>query len=617
MAGPYWISRLYVLDGWFEPVPLGVAGELYIGGSGLARGYVGQPGLTAGRFVPDPHGPPGGRLYRTGDLARWRAGGDGQGVLEFLGRADQQVKVRGFRVELGEIEAALLAQPEVAAAAVAARAAGRAGAGGSDQRLVAYLVARPGAAAPGVSELRARLAGLLPEHMLPAAFVWLDALPLTANGKLDRKALPAPGAPEPGQAYRAPRDATEAVLAGLWAELLGLERVGVEDNFFELGGDSILSIQLVARARAAGLAITPRQVFQHQSVAALAAAAEATGGAVAGSEPGLGPLPLTAIQHWFFALPGPVHHYNQAFLLQTPPGLDPDRLEQALQQLAGHHDALRLRFTRSGDGWRQENLAAAAVAAVRLARFDLGRLPPPRRAACLEAEGGRLQAGLDPQAGDLVRAAWFDFGPGEPGRLLLAIHHLAVDGVSWRILLADLLLAYARLGRGEPAALPPRTTSFQHWAGRLAAHAHDPVTLAELPFWQKVVGGAVPSLPVDHDPAAANTVGGAARLVSLLPPAETRQLLAAVPAAYHSRINDVLLTALALAVAGWRQERGQAGTTALLLELEGHGREEGLFAGVDLSRTVGWFTSLYPVRLDLGRSTWRRRLRAGRRRGPR
>ena len=265
-----------------------------------------------------------------------------------------------------------------------------------------------------------------------------------------------------------------------------------------------------------------------------------------------------------------------------------------------HHDALRLRFACGADGWRCENLPAAAGPAVRLARFTLAGLAPEAQAAGLAEAGGRLQAGLAPEAGELVRAAWFDLGPERPGRLLLAIHHLAVDGVSWRILLEDLLAAYAGLGRGEAVVPPPRTTSFQFWSRQLEAHARAAATLAELPYWQGVLAGA-PALPVDRDPAgAANQMGAASRLVSVLPAMETRQLLAEVPAAYHSRINDVLLTALALALARWRELRGEAAGGGVLVELEGHGRAEALFAGVDLSRTVGWFTSLHPVRLEPG-----------------
>ncbi|TDC90506.1 non-ribosomal peptide synthetase [Actinomadura sp. 7K507] len=567
--------KVYVLDDRLQPSPAGVAGELYVAGMGLARGYLNRPGLSAERFVADPHGRPGTRMYRTGDLARWRR----DGTLEYLGRADQQVQLRGFRIELGEIQAVLTRHEAVRDAAVIVR----------DDRLVAYV------AATGVdsSELR-RFAGVsLPGHMVPAAVVELDALPLTANGKLDHKALPAPDFAAKVSS-RAPRTSEEEILAGLFAEVLGLERVGADDGFFDLGGDSIIAIQLVSRARQSGLVITPRDVFQHQTVEELAAVSRPVGeGERVEAEPpgtGIGRIPATPIMRWFQDLDGPVGGYSQRMLLQVPPDLGVERLTTALQTVLDHHDMLRLRvddeqFEVAEPGTAD---AAALVRRVDVAGLDAGGL---RSVLAAEAEAARRR--LDPAAGTMAQLVWFDAGPGAPGRLLLTLHHLAVDGVSWRILLPDLVTAWAGGG------LDPVPTSFRRWAQRLAAEASDPARTAELPLWDDILATPDPLLGARPLDPGTDTFGTALHRTLDLPADVTAPLLADVPAAFHGRVNDVLLTGLALAVAEWRRDRGVSDETAVLIDLEGHGREE-IVPGVDLSRTAGWFTSIYPVRLDAG-----------------
>ncbi|MET8546901.1 AMP-binding protein, partial [Kitasatospora sp. NPDC004799] len=328
--------RAYVLDGRLQPVPPGVSGELHLAGEQVARGYAGRPGLTAARFTADPYGPPGTRMYRTGDLARWTA----DGRLEYLGRADDQVKVRGHRIEPGEVEAALLDLPEVAEAAVLAVPDAH-----GHHRLAAYLVFADGAARPA-AELRAALRRVLPDHLVPSSFTVLDALPLSTSGKLDRRALPAPEVDGREGEFVAPRTPEEEVLAAVWAEVLGVPRVGVTDNFFELGGDSILSIQAVSRARAAGLRIGSQDVFRHQTVADLAAAALATEAQAPVERPRAeGPAPLTPVQEWFFAAHGPLRHFTMSMLLDLPYGLDEAALDRALTALVAAHPALRTRFT--------------------------------------------------------------------------------------------------------------------------------------------------------------------------------------------------------------------------------------------------------------------------------
>ncbi len=584
IGGPLANTTLYVLDRGGEPVPVGAPGELLVGGDGVAWGYVGSPAPTAERFVPDPFSPaPGARLYRTGDRVRRRA----DGTLEFLGRIDQQVKVRGFRIEPGEVEAALLEHPGVERAVVVAREEQPGG-----RRLVGYFVPAPGAA-PEAGGLRAWLRDRLPDYMVPAALVELEAVPLTANGKTDLRALPAPGwGAEPGRAHRAPSTPAEEALAAVWRGVLGAERIGVEDNFFELGGDSILAIQVVARARRAGLHLTPRQLFEHQTVAGLARVAGTEAPVDAEQGTVRGPVELTPIQAWFFARDLPErHHFNMSALLEARSPLEAGALAAAVAGVVAHHDALRMRFRPEADGWRQENAGLEGPAPFGVA--DLSALPEEAQRAALESASAALQRSLDLERGPLARFQLFARGEGRSQRLLVAAHHLVVDGVSWRILLEDLAAAYGQAAAGEAVSLPPKTTSFRRWAARLADHARSGGFDAELPFWSSEARREVAPLPVDFPAGRDADLEGSARSVAVsLDADETAALLHEVPRAYRTRIDDVLLTALARALAAW------TGDGRVLVEMEGHGREE-LFPDADLSRTVGWFTAAYPVLLDV------------------
>jgi non-ribosomal peptide synthase protein (TIGR01720 family) len=574
---------LYVLDPAREPTPIGVAGEMYVGGAGLARGYLNRPELTAERFVPHPFDPdPRARLYRTGDLARRLPGGD----LEYLGRIDLQVKIRGFRIELGEIESVIGQHPAVRETTVVARDDDR-----GIKSLVAYVVADD-PSAETLDGLRALLRAKLPDYMVPAHIVALPALPLTAHGKIDRKALPAPDPDRrpTGRPYAPPRTPAEEAMAGIWASVLRVERVGIDDNFFELGGDSILSIQVVAKCRASGLNLSPRDLFKTPTIAALAAGAGAGRGRKADEEQAEGEVPLTPIQRWFFDHePTGLHHWNQSFLFETPADLDVDVLERALQVVARHHDALRLRFTKTASGWRQEY--AAEAAAPTIARVDLSAVPERGRGEAIASRATAAGARLNVTDGPLLRAAHFDLGPGVPGRFLLAIHHLVVDGVSWRILLEDLESAYTALRERRPVSLPAKTTPYGGWAKRLVAYASSEAVASSRDHWRGVLDAGVTALPVDH-PGGAN-LEGTAEVVSLrLDADETEALLKELPAAYGTQINDVLLTALARGLSAW------TGGHAFRVEVEGHGRED-VFDGVDLTRTVGWFTTIYPVKLEI------------------
>ncbi|MEA2602726.1 MAG: hypothetical protein QOF89_3718 [Acidobacteriota bacterium] len=552
-------TQAYVLDAYRQPVPPGLPGELYLGGAGLARGYLGRPELTAERFVLHSFdGISAVRLYRTGDRARQRP----DGMLECLGRVDEQISLRGFRIEPEEVEAALAVHSAVARAAVVA-------AGDGEKQLVAHVVPREGGQVSG-RELRAFAGDRLPRYMVPSVFVVTDALPLTPGGKLDRRALRAAGVPrQPEGDGAAPSTPAEELLAAIWKEILGLDHVGVHDNFFELGGDSILSIRIMSRANQAGLRLNPMQIFQHQTIAELAA--------VAGSRPvpepertiADGPFNLTPIQQWFFEqdLPAP-HHYNQAVLLDLG-DIDTAALEQALGALVDHHDALRLSFERADGGWWQ--------------RYRQGGEPVP-----LESHAAAIQASLDLADGPLMRAALFP----DARRLLLVIHHLATDGVSWRILLEDLWTAYRQAAIGGPIRLPEKTASFQQWAVRLRELARSGKLESQLAHYLSLPYEHLRDLPVDFL-AGGNTVGSESTVSIALSPDETQALLRDAPRTYRTEINDLLLTALALALSEW------SGAPAHLVDIEGHGREP-LFADVDVSRTVGWFTSIRPVLLDPG-----------------
>ncbi|MEG3959208.1 non-ribosomal peptide synthetase/type I polyketide synthase [Microcoleus sp. herbarium2] len=582
---PFANTQIYILDSHLQPVPIGVAGELHIGGAGLARSYLHQMELTEQKFIPNPFSNNSGdRLYKTGDLGRYLP----DGTIEFLGRVDNQVKIRGFRVEPGEIEAVLSQHPAVQEVAIVVRE----DVPGS-KRLVAYVVVNQ-TTAPVISELQHFVKQQLPKYMVPSAFVLLDALPLTPNGKVDRNALPAPDmtSSEGEEALVTPQTPVEEVLAGIWTDVLRLEKIGIHDNFFEVGGDSILSIQIVARANQAGLKLTPKQLFQYPTIAELATVAGTT--SVFQAEQGLvtGEVLLTPIQEWFFEQQfAEPHHWNQAMLLEVRQPLDLGLLSQVVQQLLIHHDALRLRFMRSPSGWQQSNALPDEV--VPCTRIDLSALPEAEQRPALEAAAAELQASLNLETGALVRVALFDMGRNQPNRLLFVVHHLAVDGVSWRILLDDLHRAYQQLSRGEAMKLPPKTTSYQDWAQSLREYGQSAILEQELDYWLTSSRFGVAPLPVDY-PAGknANTVASACNVSVSLSAEETRALLQDVPQAYNTQINDALLTALVQTFAQW------TGTRCLLVELEGHGREE-ILETVDLSRTVGWFTTVFPVLLDL------------------
>ncbi|WP_422746645.1 amino acid adenylation domain-containing protein [Mycobacterium sp. WMMD1722] len=581
----------FVLDDALRPVAPGVVGELYVAGAGLAYGYIGRAGLSATRFVACPFGAAGERMYRTGDVMCW--GPDGE--LRYLGRADEQVKIRGYRIELGEVQAALAALDGVAQAEVIARE-DRPG----DKRLVGYVT---GAPSLDPVRLRAALAEGLPDYMIPSAVVVVDAMPLTVNGKLDKRALPAPEYQDV-DSYRAPADALEETLAGIYAQVLGLARVGVDESFFELGGDSILSMQVVARARAAGVLCRPRDVFVEQTVARLARVARVATGSDEAVDDGVGTLCATPIIHWLAQVPGPVDQFNQTVVVQAPVGATEADVALVLQAVLDRHAMLRLRVA-GDDGaenadWSMTVPEPGAVQALScLHTVD----------ALTDDAVVAARSRLNPAAGDMVRALWVP----TTGQLVLIAHHLVVDGVSWRILLEDINLAWAQHRGGQPVELPAPGTSFARWAAVLADHARHPRIVAHAPVWREImtVPAPLPAVRPDLD-----TYADAGSLTVELDCETTRLLLGEVPAAFHAGINDILLIAYGLALAEFCGALGDSAAAPIVIDAEGHGRQEELpdavaEEAIDLSRTVGWFTTKYPVALTIGGDLTWAQVRAG------
>ncbi|MEU5163243.1 amino acid adenylation domain-containing protein [Streptomyces sp. NPDC020875] len=597
--------RAYVLGPGLAPAPQGVVGELYVAGICLGRGYHHRPGLTAERYTANPFGPPGERMYRTGDLARWNA--DGQ--LECVGRADGQVKVRGFRIETAEVEAAVAAHPGISQAVVIAREAPSGG-----RRLVAYVVhtgdgavGDDGAGGIGdvshvlagasAAELRTFVAARLPDYMVPSAFVTLGRLPLGPTGKLDRSALPEPEFT--GEVYRAPRTETERIVTAVYADVLGVDRVGADDDFFAVGGDSLRSIQVVARVRARGLELTTREVFEHRTAARLAelAAARGTGAPGPAEDTGgaTGPMPLPPVARQIFEHGGGLDRFAMSMVLELPAGIDAAGLAATLDAVLDRHDLLRARLVRDGG----LSLDVPGPGSVRAADL-IHRVPcddrwdEPSRLAAARRELADAAGRLEPENGTMAAFVWFDAAPAA-GRLLVVLHHLVVDGVSWRILMADLAEAWRRVRSGRTPGPATGGTSARRWAAALETEARTPERTAELAYWREVL--ETPEQPLGsraYDPAVdlMSTVDSVRVRLS----AEvTEAVLTTLPAAYRATGTDVLLAALALALERWR---GTEGPT--LVRLEGHGREEHLLPGADLSGTVGWFTSMYPARIDTG-----------------
>ncbi|WP_414620773.1 amino acid adenylation domain-containing protein [Calothrix sp. CCY 0018] len=570
--------QIYILDHYLQPVPIGVTGELHIGGNSLARGYFNQVELTKRKFVDNPFNDEvGSRLYKTGDLARYLPDGN----IEFLGRIDHQVKIRGFRIELGEVESVLQQHPTIRETVVLAQEDDS-----GNKRLIAYIV--PHQHTFTATDIRDFLKQKLPDYMIPLAFVQLKSLPLTPNGKVDRQALPDPEQvrPELAQTFVQPRTPAEETIAKIWAQVLRIERVGINDNLFELGGDSIMTIQIAARVNQVGLQVTPKQIFEYPTVASLAAVIDTNLNIQ--SETGL--LPLTPMQRRFFEehLSKP-QHCNQTLVLEVQKIIVPDLFEEAVQYLLQHHEALRFQFNSQQSAWQQSNTVTDAVKTASFSYIDLSGQLAEQQETALESILSELQTSLNLAEGLLLRAALLNFGNNQPQRLVLVIHYLVADSISWRILLKDLQQIYQKLSQKQPVKLPLKTNSFKQWTELLEQSNN---LLQESDYWVKIFFHQYPSkLPVDNHNGV-KTAASVGQVVDSLTIEETKALSQEIPKAYRTKVNEILVTALVQTYSQWTK------SNSIMLDVEGEGRE--IFESkVDLSSTVGCFTSIFPVILSL------------------
>ncbi|EHS59970.1 non-ribosomal peptide synthase/polyketide synthase [Paenibacillus sp. Aloe-11] len=567
---------IHILDDQLCLVPLGVEGEMYIAGDGVARGYLNRPELTAEKFIRDPFAAEG-NMYRTGDLARRLPNGD----IEYIGRIDHQVKIRGYRIELGEIEAKLLDIPLVEEALVVAWADAH-----GQKSLCAYFVADR---EMSVSELRNELSAGLPAYMIPSYFVQLDAMPLTPNGKLDRKALPEPSSSvKAGAAFTAPQTDVENILASIWQGVLGVPLVGIHDNFFELGGDSIKSIQVSSRLLQAGYKLEMKDLFSYPTVAELAQRVSAVS-RIADQGEVHGAVRLGPAQRRFFDEQSTdLHHFNQSVMLYRQEGFNTDALAEVIRKIAEHHDALRLVFSQGEHGLEAWNRGLSEGELYSLQIHDLQDETDP--ASAIEAGAEAIQRSISLEDGPLFRLGLFRCTDGE--HLLIVIHHLAVDGVSWRILFEDLQEGYEQAARGEAVKLPQKTDSYRAWVDGITQYANGPAAQQERSYWAEVEGDGFALLPKDKVDDALLIKDSKTVTVSWSPE-ETEQFLKEANRTYNTEVNDLLLTALGMAVHEW------TGIERVGILLEGHGREP-VVPELDITRTIGWFTSLYPVALDMG-----------------
>jgi len=575
-------TQIYILDSNLNIVPVGVPGELQIGGIQVARGYHNRAELTLEKFIPDPFGKiENARLYKTGDLVRYLNDGN----IEYLGRIDNQIKIRGFRIELGEIEFVLNQYDDVKEAVVIAKELKK-----GDKRLIAFAIPKRDKNVNS-NDIRNYLKEKLPDYMVPSQIIFLNEMPLSQNGKVDRKALDNYEftRDELQSEFRNASTSVEKKLVDIWQEVLSIDEIGINDNFFELGGDSILSIQIISKANQYGLRITPKQIFQYQTIAELSTVIDDSDTSASDQDVVTGDVYLTPIQKWFFNLnlPEP-HHFNHSVLLKVPSDLNSELLKKTVEELVKHHDALRLRFKKENTEWKQSN--AEFENAVLFDCEDLSNINKNGNAESIKASIDQLQTSLSLFNGPLIRVRLFKLGTKED-KMIIIINHLCVDGISWRILLEDFYNVYFHLNRGEKILLPAKTTSFKEWSKRLSQYSNSEKLSSEYDYWLSIAHSNFNSIPKDSAEDNNNTVESSDTVSLIIEEQMTESILQEVPKVYNTKINDVLLTALILAYKKWSDEN------RLLINLEGHGREE-LFENIDVSRTIGWFTSIFPIKLE-------------------
>ncbi|MGB9943784.1 surfactin non-ribosomal peptide synthetase SrfAA [Bacillus subtilis] len=567
-------TRVYILGEGNQVQPEGVAGELCVAGRGLARGYLNREDETAKRFVADPF-VPGERMYRTGDLVKWTGGG-----IEYIGRIDQQVKVRGYRIELSEIEVQLAQLSEVQDAAVTAVKDK-----GGNTAIAAYVTPETA----DIEALKSALKETLPDYMIPVFWVTLNELPVTANGKVDRKALPEPDIEAGSGEYKAPTTDMEELLAGIWQDVLGMSEVGVTDNFFSLGGDSIKGIQMASRLNQHGWKLEMKDLFQHPTIEELTQYVERAEGKQADQGLVEGEVILTPIQRWFFEKNFTnKHHWNQSVMLHAKKGFDPERVEKTLQALIEHHDALRMVY-REENGDIVQVYKPIGESKVSFEVVDLYGSDEEMLRSQIKLLANKLQSSLDLRNGPLLKAEQYRTEAGD--HLLIAVHHLVVDGVSWRILLEDFASGYMQAEKEESLVFPQKTNSFKDWAEELAAFSQSAHLLQQAEYWSQIAAEQVSPLPKDCE-TEQRIVKDTSSVLCELTEEDTKHLLTDVHQPYGTEINDILLSALGLTMKEWTKG------AKIGINLEGHGRED-IIPNVNISRTVGWFTAQYPVVLDI------------------